>query len=73
MPELNISIKDETGAISNITTILSKNNLNIKNIEVLNNRENNFGALRIVLRTYEERDTAFDILKDLGFDIKIIG
>lgn len=69
MPELNISIKDENGAIAKITTILSENNIGIKNIEVLNNRENNFGALRVVVRTYEERDLGYDIIKDLGYDI----
>ncbi len=69
MPELNVSIKDENGAIAKITTILSENNIGIRNIEVLNNRENNFGALRIVVRTYEERDLGYDIIKNLGYDI----
>lgn len=69
MPELNVSIKDENGAIARITTILSENNIGIRNIEVLNNRENNFGALRIVVRSCEERDLGYDIIKNLGYDI----
>lgn len=69
MPELNISIKDENGEIAKITTILSQNNIGIKNIEVLNNRENNFGALRVVVRNYEERDLGYDIIQKLGYDI----
>ena len=64
-----ISIKDENGAIARITTILSENNIGIRNIEVLNNRENNFGALRIVVRSCEERDLGYDIIKNLGYDI----
>ncbi len=72
MPELNISIKDENGAIAKVTTILSDNNIGIKNIEVINNRENNFGALRIIVRSYEERDKAYNILESLEYDIKKI-
>lgn len=70
MPEIDICIKDENGAIAKITAILSKNDIGIKNIEVLNNRENNFGALKIIVRSYEERDKAYDIIKSLGYEIK---
>lgn len=69
MPELNISVKDENGAIAKITTILSANEIGIKNIEVLNNRENNFGALRLVVRSYEERDKGYEVLTGYGFDV----
>ncbi|MCI8291318.1 MAG: prephenate dehydrogenase/arogenate dehydrogenase family protein [Clostridia bacterium] len=69
MPELSICIKDENGAIASIATILSENNIGIKNIEVVNNRENNFGALKVVVRTYEERDKGYDIIKNLGYDV----
>lgn len=72
MPELNISVKDENGAIAKITTILSDNDIGIKNIEVLNNRENNYGALRVVVRTYEERDRGFEVLEKEGFEVKKI-
>jgi len=72
MPELNISVKDENGAIAKITTLLSANGIGIKNIEVLNNRENNFGALRVVVRSYEERDKGFDVLTENGFEVKKI-
>lgn len=70
MPELNITVKDENGAIAHITTILSNNDIGIKNIEVLNNRENNYGALRVIVRTYEEREKGYDVLKSFGFDVK---
>ncbi len=70
MPELNISIKDENGAIARITTILSENDIGIKNIEVLNNRENNFGALKVVVRNYEEMEKGYKIIKELGYEIR---
>lgn len=72
MPELNIEVKDENGAIAKITTILSNNNIGIKNIEVLNNRENNYGALRVIVRTYDERDKGYEILKSLDYEVRKI-
>jgi len=72
IPELDISIKDENGAIAKVTTILSNNNIGIKNIEVLNNRENNYGVLKIIVRTYEEREKAYKILTNMGYDVNEI-
>lgn len=72
MPELDISIKDENGAIAKVTAILSENEIGIKNIEVINNRENNFGALKVIVRSCEERDKGYSILKSMGYDIKKI-
>lgn len=70
MPELDISVKDENGAIAKITTILSDNEIGIKNIEVINNRENNFGALKIIIRSCKEQEKGYEILKSMGYDIK---
>ena len=68
-PEINISIKDENGAIAKVTTVLSDNEIGIKNLEVINNRENNYGALKVIVRSYEERDKAYKILKNLNYDV----
>ena len=69
MPELDISIKDENGAIAKIATLLSNNGIGIKNIEVLNNRENNFGALKIIVRNYDERDKGYNVVKEAGYEV----
>ena len=70
MPELNINIKDENGAIATITTILSAKNISIRNLEILNNRENNYGALKIIFNTYEQMQEAQDLLKQFGYEVK---
>lgn len=72
MPELNINIKDENGAIAKVTTILSNNNIGIKNIEIMNNRENNYGALRVVCNSKEQRDMGYDVLIKNNFKVKKI-
>lgn len=69
MPELNINIKDENGAIAKIATILNDNDIGIRNIEVLNNRENNYGSLRVVFGTYDQRDKGYEILSKNNYEI----
>lgn len=70
MPELDICIKDENGAIAKIAQILSDNDIGIKNIEVVNNRENNYGALKVIVRTYEEMNKGYEVLTNDGYDVK---
>ena len=72
MPELDVNIKDEKGAIARIANILSNNDISIRNIEVLNNRESNYGALKIVFRNFKERDIAYKCLTKKHYDIKQI-
>ena len=69
-PGLDISIKDENGAIAIITTILCANDIGIRNIGVINNRENNFGALKIIVDNYEQREKGYGILKQYGYDVE---
>ena len=50
---LYCDIIDETGGIATIATILASNNISIKNIGILHNREFQEGVLRI---EFYERD-----------------
>ena len=50
---LYCDILDETGAIATIATILSMNNINLKNIGIIHNREFDEGVLKIDF--YDER------------------
>ena len=70
MPALNITIKDEKGAIAKVATILAENNINIKNIGIVNNRESMQGALNIVFENIEEKEKGFAILKDNNYEVK---
>ena len=70
MPEIDIMIKDENGALARVTKILSENNIGIKNLEVMNNRENNFGVLKVIVDNYENRDNAYIVIKENGYDVK---
>ena len=69
-PTINVSIKDEKGSIASIATLLAKNDINIRNIGIENNRENMSGALYIVFEGYEEKEKGFKILKENNYEVK---
>lgn len=71
-PTINVSIKDEKGAIAKIATLLAKNNINIRNIGIENNRENMNGALYIIFENYEEKEEGFKILQKNNYEVKNI-
>jgi prephenate dehydrogenase len=67
--EVFVDIIDETGAIATIATILASNNVNIKNIGIIHNREFEAGVLRIEF--YEESHSikATSLLKKYSYTI----
>ncbi|OGO84747.1 MAG: hypothetical protein A2Y24_04530 [Clostridiales bacterium GWE2_32_10] len=64
-----VEIKDKPGAIADVATMLSKSNINIKNMEILNNRENVEGILRILVENSEARDMSIKVLNQNGYKI----
>ena len=64
---ITIDIADETGALASIATILALNNISIKNIGIVHNREREEGALRIEFYAENDIKTASDILKSRGY------
>lgn len=67
--EVFLDIIDESGAIATIATILASNNISIKNIGIIHNREFQDGVLRIEF--YEElaRTKAIELLKKYSYNI----
>lgn len=61
--EIYLDIADETGGIATIATLLAKNNISIKNIGIVHNREFEQGVLRIEFYTKDAMDAAVIILK----------
>jgi len=67
--DINIKVKDEPGALGRISVILGKNEINIKNIEVLYVREGDPGAIKIGFDAADPRDKAYRILKSLHYQV----
>jgi prephenate dehydrogenase len=67
--ELIIDVVDKPGIIGEIATLLGKNGVNIKNINVSNSREFEQGCLRITLPDSESVKAAYNLLSDKGYKV----
>ncbi|WP_094550680.1 prephenate dehydrogenase [Petroclostridium xylanilyticum] len=67
--ELIIDVVDKPGIIGEVATILGKNNINIKNINVNNNREFEGGVLIISLPDIQSLQKADEILTGHGYRV----
>lgn len=67
--ELIVDVVDRPGIIGEIATLLGKNDVNIKNINVSNSREFEQGCLRITLPDSQSVAAAFGLLSDNGYRV----
>ncbi|ROR27147.1 prephenate dehydrogenase [Mobilisporobacter senegalensis] len=67
--EVYLDIIDEAGAIATIATILASNNISIKNIGIIHNREFQDGVLRIEFYNEESSAQAVDLLRKYRYTI----
>lgn len=62
-------LRDETGAIATIATIMASHNISIKNIGILHNREFEEGVLQIEFYEESSLQNAIQLLKDNHYQI----
>lgn len=67
--EVYLDIFDEAGAIATIATILASNNISIKNIGIIHNREFEEGVLRIEFYDDEASKQAITLLRKYRYTI----
>ncbi len=67
--EFSVSVKDRPGIIASISMILAENNINIKNIGIVNNREGFEGVLRIEFYDHDSMDKAFSVLRSMDYKV----
>lgn len=68
---LYCDIADESGAISTVASILADNELSIKNIGIVHNREFDAGVLKIIFYQKESRDKAAELLQKHDYSVNI--
>ncbi|MFA3781755.1 prephenate dehydrogenase/arogenate dehydrogenase family protein [Melioribacteraceae bacterium 4301-Me] len=66
--DIFISVKDEPGVLSKITTELFKANINIKDIELLKVRDGRGGTFRLSFETNDIASKAKQIIEQIGFN-----
>lgn len=64
---INIEIPDKPGALAEITALMAKHNLSIKNMHIEHNREAEFGALTMEFYTRKDMLTAVEVLQSDSF------
>ncbi|OIJ14802.1 prephenate dehydrogenase [Anaerobacillus alkalilacustris] len=62
--DLYVDVPDHPGVISDVTGILSKENISITNIRILETREDIMGVLRLSFRSDQDRDRALTCLAE---------
>lgn len=67
--EIIADVVDKPGIIGEIATLLGKNDINIKNINVSNSREFEEGCLKIALTDAETEEAAYRLLSSHGYKV----
>lgn len=65
--DVSIAVEDEPGVIAKFSAVLAKNNINIKDIEVLKVREGEGGTIRLAFENETERQQAVQLIREAGF------
>lgn len=69
--DLVVLVGDVPGVIGKMATLFGDAGINIKDIEILKNREEEGGSIRFSFSSLEVRDRAFKILSREGFQVNI--
>lgn len=64
--EIYVDVEDKPGIIGQVTTLLGKHGVNIKNLRIINSREDEPGCLVLSLANQTARDKALTILNKEG-------
>ncbi len=69
--DLYVIVEDKAGEIATIANTLARENINIKDIEVVKVRENEAGTIRLAFVKAEERERSLELLAAVGFESRI--
>ncbi len=67
--EIKVDVEDKPGIIATVATMLSVNNINIKNIGIINSRAYENGVLQIVFDSHELKEKSISLLKEMNFNV----
>src|SRR5690625_4852498 len=69
--DLYVDIKDQPGAIASVVQLLASKEISIRNIRILEIRDDINGALRLSVTSQEDQQKAYELLKQSTYDVTI--
>jgi len=69
--DIFVDIKDKPGSIATVAKLLADNQVSLRNIRILEIRENIDGALRLTVFTKSDQFKTVNLLEDNGYDVSI--
>lgn len=69
--EIVIDVLDRPGSIAIIAVLFSSNNINIKNMSIVNSREQECGVLQIAFDSEEQRQKSVTLLREMNYEVHI--
>lgn len=67
--EIAVDVLDKPGSIAIIAVLLSSNNINIKNMGILNSRDKEEGVLYFAFDTEEQRQKSIELLRSMNYEV----
>ncbi len=68
--DIGVSVPDQPGIIYQVTGVLAREGINIRDIEILRLREGEGGALRLGFSSEEDRELALSLLAGAGYEVR---
>lgn len=69
--DLYVDIEDQPGSIATVAQLLADENISLRNIRILEIRDNINGALRLSVTHHRDQEKAYNLLKEHGYDVFI--
>lgn len=67
--EITVDVLDRPGSIAIIAVLFSSNNINIKNMSIINNREQEQGVLYFSFDSEDQREKSILLLQELNYQV----
>lgn len=71
--EISVDVQDRPGSIAMIAVLFSSNNINIKNMSIVNNRERMNGALHFAFDSKAQQEKSISLLREFNYTVFVDG
>src|SRR5690625_973169 len=69
--DVYVDVKDQPGAIASVVQLLATEKISLRNIRILEIRDDIYGALRLSVNNQQDQQRAYEVLKQSNYDVMI--